>query len=183
MPPSVVNPLPQRRIPAPRFQRGDPPHCLNDAGEHDAKRLEGRAVDDALQTLYAMDSNTRELRSFAVADIINAYNTAGFDPGRDVLQSYGDGWRSGQFLPQERQFFGIPGGIVNDWTLMTNLEGLFAAGDVLFASDCVGHAAATGHYAGRRAVGIDGRVASGLAPQVTAAQDRRISPPEIKETS
>jgi succinate dehydrogenase/fumarate reductase flavoprotein subunit len=34
---------------------------------------------------------------------------------------------------------------------MTNLEGLFAAGDVLFASDCVGHAAATGHYAGRHA--------------------------------
>ena len=83
--------------------------------------------------------------------VFKAYNDAGFDPTRDVLQSYGDGWRSGQFLPQERQFFGIPGGIVNDWTLMTNLPGLFAAGDVLFASDCVGHAAATGHYAGRHA--------------------------------
>ena len=81
--------------------------------------------------------------------VYKAYNDAGFNPSRDVLQSYGDGWRSGQFLPQERQFFGIPGGMVNDWTLMTNLEGLFAAGDVLFASDCVGHAAATGHYAGR----------------------------------
>jgi succinate dehydrogenase/fumarate reductase flavoprotein subunit len=79
------------------------------------------------------------------------YNQQGFDPSRHVLQSYGDGWRSGQFLPQERQFFGIPGGMVNDWTLMTNLPGLFAAGDVLFASDCVGHAAATGHYAGRHA--------------------------------
>ena len=83
--------------------------------------------------------------------VFEAYNDAGFDPTRDVLQSYGDGWRSGQFLPQERQFFGIPGGMVNDWKLMTNLEGLFAAGDVLFASDCVGHAAATGHYAGRHA--------------------------------
>lgn len=83
--------------------------------------------------------------------VFKAYNDGGFDPNRDVLQSYGDGWRSGQFLPQERQFFGIPGGIVNDWTLMTNLAGLFAAGDVLFASDCVGHAAATGHYAGRHA--------------------------------
>ncbi len=66
------------------------------------------------------------------------YNNKGFDPATHVLQSYGDGWRSGQFLPQERQFFGIPGGMVNDWRLMTNLEGLFAAGDVLFASDCVG---------------------------------------------
>lgn len=34
---------------------------------------------------------------------------------------------------------------------LSSLEGLFAAGDVLFASDCVGHAAATGHYAGRHA--------------------------------
>jgi succinate dehydrogenase/fumarate reductase flavoprotein subunit len=83
--------------------------------------------------------------------VYGEYNRAGFDPSRHVLQSYGDGWRSGQFLPQERQFFGIPGGMVNDWQLMTNLPGLFAAGDVLFASDCVGHAAATGHYAGRHA--------------------------------
>ena len=83
--------------------------------------------------------------------VYGAYTEAGFDPSRHALQSYGDGWRSGQFLPQERQFFGIPGGMVNDWRLMTNLEGLFAAGDVLFASDCVGHAAATGHYAGRHA--------------------------------
>lgn len=35
------------------------------------------AVDDSFQTFYVMDSNTRELRSFAVADIINAYNTDG----------------------------------------------------------------------------------------------------------
>ena len=83
--------------------------------------------------------------------VFDHYNKAGFDPTRDLLQSYGDGWRSGQFLPQERQFFGIPGGAVNDWELKTNLEGLFAAGDMLFASDCVGHAAATGHYAGRHA--------------------------------
>ena len=44
------------------------------------------------------------------------------------LQSYGDGWKSGAFLPQERQFFGLPGGLMNDWHLMTNVEGLFAAG-------------------------------------------------------
>jgi succinate dehydrogenase/fumarate reductase flavoprotein subunit len=76
---------------------------------------------------------------------------AGFDPDTDLLQSYGEGWRSAPFLPQERQLFGYPGGLVNDWTLRTNLEGLFAAGDQLFASNCHGHAAATGHYAGRHA--------------------------------
>lgn len=83
--------------------------------------------------------------------ILDIYTREGFDPNSDLLQSYGDGWTSASFLPRERQLFGVPGGIFNDWRLMTNLEGLYAAGDQLFASDCVGHAAATGHYAGRHA--------------------------------
>jgi succinate dehydrogenase/fumarate reductase flavoprotein subunit len=83
--------------------------------------------------------------------ILDIYTKEGFDPNRDLLQSYGDGWTSASFLPRERQLFGVPGGIFNDWELKTNLEGLYAAGDQLFASDCVGHAAATGHYAGRHA--------------------------------
>jgi len=77
------------------------------------------------------------------------YREAGFDPEKHVLQCYGEGWTSGQFLPQERYFFG--GGFVNDWTLKTNIEGLFVAGDSLFAGNCFGHAAATGYYAGRHA--------------------------------
>ena len=83
--------------------------------------------------------------------ILQAYERDGFDPKRDLLQSYGDGWKSGSFLPQERQLFGVPGGVLNDWRLMTNIEGLFAAGDILFAGNCVGHAAATGGYAARHA--------------------------------
>jgi len=83
--------------------------------------------------------------------IFQRYTQEGFDPSRHLLQSYGDGWKSGAFLPQERQFFGLPGGMMNDWHLMTNVEGLFAAGDILFASNCDGHACATGHYAGRHA--------------------------------
>jgi succinate dehydrogenase/fumarate reductase flavoprotein subunit len=83
--------------------------------------------------------------------ILKNYTEAGFDPEKHLLQSYSEGWKSGAFLPQERQLFGLPGGIVNDWELKTNLEGLYAAGDQLFASNCHGHAAATGHYAGRHA--------------------------------
>jgi len=83
--------------------------------------------------------------------IFQRYEEAGFVPEKDLLQSYGEGWTSASFLPRERQLFGIPGGIVNDWKLKTNLEGLYAAGDQLFASDCNGHAAATGNYAGRHA--------------------------------
>ena len=79
------------------------------------------------------------------------FTRRGFDPERDVLQCYGVGWTSAEFLPQERQLFGLPGGFMNDWNLMTNLESLFVCGDALFASNCYGHAAATGAYAGRKA--------------------------------
>ena len=84
--------------------------------------------------------------------ILQTYTELGFDPKIHLIQSYGEGWSSASFLPRERQLFGVPGGLMNDWNLRTNLEGLYAAGDQLFASDCVGHAAATGHYAGRHAV-------------------------------
>lgn len=79
------------------------------------------------------------------------YKKAGFDPEKHVLQCYGTGWTSASFLPQERQLFGLPGGFLNDWKLSSNLEGLFVAGDALYASNCYGHAAATGYYAGRHA--------------------------------
>lgn len=81
--------------------------------------------------------------------IYENYKRRGFDPARHILQSYGSGWKSASFLPQERQLFGLPGGVLQDWKLETNIQGIFAAGDQLFASNCSGHAAATGHYAGR----------------------------------
>jgi succinate dehydrogenase/fumarate reductase flavoprotein subunit len=110
--------------------------------------------------------------------VLDTYTKAGFNPARDILQSYGDGWRSGQFLPQERQFFGIPGGVVNDWNLKTNLDGLYAAGDMLFASDCVGHAAATGHYAGRHAADYASKIdRAELNPEQVASEQARLYEP------
>ena len=107
--------------------------------------------------------------------ILQAYTEAGFDPDKDLLQSYGEGWMSATFLPQERQLFGLPGGILNDWEMKTNLEGLYAAGDQLFASDCHGHAAATGHYAGRHAADYIVRVPEPMIdPQQVAAERTRV---------
>ncbi|MBQ8093640.1 MAG: FAD-dependent oxidoreductase [Clostridia bacterium] len=83
--------------------------------------------------------------------ILDNYTRRGFDPAKHMLQSYGSGWQSAAFLGQERQLFGAPGGIMHDWNLQTNIEGIYAAGDQLFASDCCGFACATGHYAGRTA--------------------------------
>lgn len=83
--------------------------------------------------------------------VYDYYTKKGFNPEKHMLQSYGTGWQSANFLGQERQLFGAPGGIITDWNLMTNLEGVFAAGDQLYAMDCGGAASATGYYAGRKA--------------------------------
>ncbi|MGI6070542.1 MAG: FAD-dependent oxidoreductase [Blautia sp.] len=83
--------------------------------------------------------------------VLENFTERGFDPARHRLQSYGTGWQSAAFLPQERQLFGAPGGIFHDWDLKTNIDGIYAAGDQLYASDCCGFAAATGYYAGRKA--------------------------------
>ena len=110
--------------------------------------------------------------------ILKTYTDAGFNPEKDLLQGYGQGWKSGAFLPQERQLFGLPGGMVNDWELKTNLEGLFAAGDQLFASNCHGHAAATGHYAGRNAAVYAQKTADPVIDrqQVNAEKNRVYAP-------
>lgn len=83
--------------------------------------------------------------------ILKNYTERGFDPTKHMLQAYGSGWKSAAFLDQERQLFGAPGGIITDWDLKTNIDGIYAAGDQMFASDCCGHACATGYYAGRKA--------------------------------
>ncbi|MBS1232303.1 MAG: FAD-dependent oxidoreductase, partial [Bacteroidetes bacterium] len=50
------------------------------------------------------------------------YSRAGFDPEKHAIQCYGTGWTSAEFLPDERQLFGLPGGFLNDWRLSSNLE-------------------------------------------------------------
>jgi len=67
---------------------------------------------------------------------------------------------------------------------MTNIEGLFAAGDTLFASNCFGHAAATGHYAGRHAAEFAKRIESGIIDeeQIEDEQKRIYAPLERKSS-
>lgn len=114
--------------------------------------------------------------------ILKNYGEAGFDSNKHLLQSYGEGWASGAFSPNERQLFGLPGGLVNDWKLRTNLEGLYAAGDQLFASDCVGHAAATGYYAGRHAADYAQMASeSKIDGQQVESERRRIYAPIQRE--
>ena len=97
--------------------------------------------------------------------IYRNYTERGFDPEKHMLQSYGTGWQSASFLEQERQFFGAPGGVMHDWDLKTNIDGIYAAGDQLFASDCAGFACATGYYAGRKAAAYAASVTNLPVPE------------------
>lgn len=110
--------------------------------------------------------------------ILQNYQGRGFSPEKHMLQSYGNGWQSASFLEQERQFFGAPGGVMHGWDLQTNIRGVYAAGDQLFASDCAGHACATGHYAGRKAA--QAAAATALQPydalQAAREQERLLAP-------
>lgn len=110
--------------------------------------------------------------------IYQNYTERGFDPEKHMLQSYGTGWQSANFLEQERQFFGAPGGILNDWDLKTNIDGIYAAGDQLYASDCAGFACATGCYAGRKAADYAAAVdyASYKQEDVEAEKQRLYAP-------
>ena len=80
--------------------------------------------------------------------IIDTFEKGGFDPSRDLLQSYK--FIEGSSLPQWRQS-GHGGGVLVDWNLKTTLDGLYAAGTQMFAPEDHSHAAATGRYAGRKA--------------------------------
>lgn len=110
--------------------------------------------------------------------IYQNYTERGFDPEKHMLQSYGTGWQSASFLEQERQFFGAPGGIMHDWDLKTNIDGLYAAGDQLYASDCAGFACATGYYAGRKASDYAKTVSFGeISQKEVEAEKKRLYAP------
>ncbi len=115
--------------------------------------------------------------------IYQNYTHRGFDPEKHMLQSYGTGWQSASFLEQERQFFGAPGGIMHDWDLKTNIDGVYAAGDQLYASDCAGYACATGYYAGRKAAAFaaDNEIAAANPMDIEKEYERLLHPLSVAE--
>lgn len=92
--------------------------------------------------------------------VYQLYTQSGFDPDKDMLQAPLNAPEVGGESPGPAQWRDgaaggswTGGGLVIDWDLRTNLEGLYAAGNQVAA--CVGGhpgAAATGRYAARKAV-------------------------------
>ena len=90
--------------------------------------------------------------------VYNTYTKAGFDPDKDMLQvpvMPPDAyfvlmpWWMGIIMPNWRLFG--KGGVMVDWDLRTNLDGLYAAGWSIFGEGNADNASATGRYAGRKA--------------------------------
>ena len=111
--------------------------------------------------------------------VMQTYAQSGFDPERDMLQTYdflrGSGMRE-PVVPQERTFgeSGVCGGLLTDWDLMSTLPGLFGAGDLVFGGQDHSHAAATGRYAGARAaLFARAHAAAGLDERQLADEKRR----------
>jgi succinate dehydrogenase/fumarate reductase flavoprotein subunit len=91
--------------------------------------------------------------------VYQVYTQAGFDPDKDMLQAPISSHEAGGEAPGPPQWRDgaagggwTGGGLIVDWDLRTNLEGLYAAGNQIAACSG-GHpgAAATGRYAGRKA--------------------------------
>lgn len=115
--------------------------------------------------------------------VMQTYAQSGFDPERDMLQTYdflrGSGMRE-PVVPQERTFgeSGVCGGLLVDWDLMSSVPGLFGAGDLVFGGQDHSHAAATGRYAGARAaLFARGQAAGGIDAEQLAREKQRVYAP------
>lgn len=89
--------------------------------------------------------------------VYDVLTKAGFDPDKDLLQApvmspeayESPNYWAGMVIPHWR-IWGS-GGLVVDWDLKSNLDGLYAAGGAIFGSGAHASAAASGRYAGRKA--------------------------------
>lgn len=77
---------------------------------------------------------------------------AGFDPDKDMLQSYFLGAHGRHLDPLGNLFTSAGGGLLHDWDFKTNLEGLFIAGDICFYGLEHAGASVSGRWAGAKAV-------------------------------
>jgi succinate dehydrogenase/fumarate reductase flavoprotein subunit len=123
--------------------------------------------------------------------IYDNYCKAGFDPDKDMLQlpilppeQYGHGPAWETYGPRQWRegAFGGGGGIVFDWDLKSNLEGLYVAGSQQYSGGTHAHAAATGRYAGRKAAGYTKNAKLGqIDRKQVAAEKARVYAPVMRK--
>jgi succinate dehydrogenase/fumarate reductase flavoprotein subunit len=106
---------------------------------------------------------------------------AGFDPDKDMLQHYGDWFSGGPSLDATAKrgwTMSTGSGVVVDWDFKTSLDGLYAAGDVIFGSNFHSAAATGGRWAGAKAAECAKKAKSLKIdePQTISQMDRTYAP-------
>jgi succinate dehydrogenase/fumarate reductase flavoprotein subunit len=107
-------------------------------------------------------------------NLTRSYEQAGFNPAKHRLMNYSfiEGTSPSHWLNAGR------GGPVHDWELKTSLDGLYVAGESMFAPGDHSWAASTGRYAGRKAAayaaGVD---RAPVSPDQVAFEKARIYAP------
>ena len=106
--------------------------------------------------------------------MVKTMTEGGFDYKRDQIMNY----NMMEFQGSQQYREPGRGGLMVDWDLKTNLDGLYAAGTATFQPGDHSYAAATGRYAGRKAAayakGIDaGKV---CRDQIDAEKERVLAP-------
>ena len=107
--------------------------------------------------------------------MVDTMEADGFDKHKDQILNY----TFIEFQPsQQYRDAGSGGGIMTDWNLMTNVEGLYAAGSSMFSPQDHSYCAATGRYAGRKAAAFSKTFTAGeiCRAQVDAEKERVLAP-------
>ncbi|MBN1692411.1 MAG: FAD-binding protein [Dehalococcoidales bacterium] len=90
-------------------------------------------------------------------NITESYEKAGFNPAKNLLMNFNVIEGNG---PSNWRATGR-GGLTVDWDLKSNLDGLYVAGQQMFAAGDHSFAASTGRYAGRKAAAYAKQVGEG----------------------
>lgn len=111
--------------------------------------------------------------------LVKMFNDAGFNPAKDMLWNYQ--LIEGRSTPQWRDSL-YGNGLMVDWDLRSNLEGLYVAGTQMFSPGDHSFAAATGRYAARKASSYVRQADSArISKEQVAAEKTRIYAPIRKK--
>jgi len=173
--------------------KSDMPSCLSDRPEFDELVKKGEYKLPLYADMTGMSEHERRaIFGLMVAEegktwiVYRNLVQAGFDPDKDMLQHYGDWFSQGGSLDATSRkgwTMGTGCGLIVDWDLKTTLEGLYAAGDSVFASNFHSAAATGGRWAGAHAAAYakSEQFHDVSEPQVQADLERVLAPTKRAE--
>ncbi len=171
----------------------DMPVCLSDRPEFEELVKKGEYKLPLYADLTAMSEHERRaIFGLMVAEegktwiVYRNLTQAGFDPDKDLLQYYGDWFSGGPSLDATSKrgwTMSTGSGLIVDWDLKTTLDGLYAAGDVVFGSNFHSAAATGGRWAGIKAADYAKNAPSTevYEPQIEEGMNRTYAPTKRTE--